>query len=194
LKKKHTHPRPDYKKLFDTCVIEPKKIAVVDKDATHITHNIDRYKKLVQSVEGNIPWWFVGLVHKMEAGYSFHLHLHNGDPLTARTTHVPAGRPLHGNPPFTWEQSAQDAVRHQHLTMVVDWSLAHALYLLEGYNGYGYLYKGINSPYLWGCSNHYTKGKYVADGQFDANAVSHQIGSALVLKRLVEKGTVVLNG
>jgi lysozyme family protein len=191
-KKRHKHAPPDYKKLFDTCVIDPKKVALVDENATRIIHNMDRYKRLVQSVEGRVPWWFVGLVHKMEAGFSFKLHLHNGDPLTARTVHVPAGRPVMGSPPFTWEQSAQDAVRNQGLTKVTDWSLAHSLYLLEGYNGYGYLYHGINSPYLWSYSNHYTKGKYVKDGIFDPNAVSQQVGSALVLRRLVDRGAVLL--
>jgi len=193
-KKLHRHARPDYKKLFDTCVIDPKKVGVIDLDVTKTIHNMDRYKKLVLSVEGNIPWWFVGLVHKMEASFSFNHHLHNGDPLTARTVQVPAGRPVHGTPPFTWEESAQDAARYQGLTKVTDWSLVNALYRLEGYNGYGYLYHGINSPYLWSFSNHYTKGKYVKDGVFDPNAVSQQVGSALVLKRLVERGAAVLTG
>jgi len=47
---------------------------------------------------------------------------------------------------------------------------------------------------LWSFSNHYTKGKYVKDGVFDPNAVSQQVGSALVLKRLVERGAAVLTG
>jgi lysozyme family protein len=106
---------------------------------------------------------------------------------------VPAGRPPHGNPPFTWEASAQDAVRYQKLTKITDWSLAHALYLLEGYNGYGYLYHGRNSPYLWSFSNHYTKGLYVSDGKYDPEAVCRQAGSACVLKRMVERGAVVLS-
>jgi lysozyme family protein len=187
-------PLPDYKKLFDTCKIDHDKLGKIDHTGTTIIHNMDRYKKLVQSVEGNIPWWFIGLVHKMEAGFSFERHLHNGDPLTAPTVQVPQGRPLYGPAPFTWEESAQDAVRHQGLTKVTDWSLANALCLLEGYNGPGYRNHGINSPYLWSFSNHYTKGKYVKDGVFDANAVSQQVGSALVLKRLVERGAVVLAG
>jgi lysozyme family protein len=202
-KRLHKHARPDYQKLFDTCVIDPKRVRAIDRDATKIIHNMDRYKKLVQSVEGSIPWWFVGLAHKMEADSSFKHHLHNGDPLTARTVQVPAGRPIanpQANPsqapgpgnPYTWEESAQDALRYQGLTKVTDWSLANALYRLEGYNGYGYLYHGINSPYLWSFSNHYTKGHFVKDRVFDPNAVSHQAGSAVVLKRLVERGAVVL--
>ena len=40
----------------------------------------------------------------------FDQHLHNGDPLSGRTTHVPPGRPRPASPPFTWEQSAHDAI------------------------------------------------------------------------------------
>jgi lysozyme family protein len=192
--KHHKKTRPDYKNLFDTCVINPKKLGAIDAIATKIIHNRHRYEQLVQSVEGNIPGWFVGLVHNLEAGFSFDRHLHNGDPLTARTVHVPAGRPVHGNPPFTWEESAQDALRHDGLTSVTDWSVANAHFKLEGFNGYGYWSHGINSPYLWSCSNHYTKGKFVKDGVYDPNAVSHQAGSAVVLKRLVDRGAVVVNG
>jgi lysozyme family protein len=62
------------------------------------------------------------------------------------------------------------------------------LYVLEGYNGFGYRSKGIRSPYLWSFSNLYEKGKYVADHQFDPNAVSKQVGSAVLLKLLSEGG------
>ena len=40
-----------------------------------------------------IPWHVVGIIHMLEAAANFTTHLHNGDPLTARTVHVPAGRP-----------------------------------------------------------------------------------------------------
>jgi lysozyme family protein len=137
---------------------------------------------------GGIPWWFCACVHMLECSFRWDRHWHNGDPLTARTRQVPAGRPRHGQPPFTWLQSARDA-----LTMpgkafdeVTDWSLPHALWLLEGYNGYGYrLHRGIHSPYLWSGTNHYTKGKYVADGKYDSQAVSKQAGCAGLIKILL---------
>ena len=60
-----------------------------------------------------MPWYVVGLIHTMESSGNFAAHLHNGDPLSARTTHVPAGRPKAGAPPFTWEESATDALTMQ---------------------------------------------------------------------------------
>jgi lysozyme family protein len=57
-----------------------------------------------------VPWELIAALHEREAGGSFKGHLHNGDPLTGRTYHVPAGRPAKGSPPFTWEASAIDAL------------------------------------------------------------------------------------
>jgi peptidoglycan hydrolase-like protein with peptidoglycan-binding domain len=42
----------------------------------------------------------------------------------------------------------------------------------------------VPSPYLWSFSNHYTRGKYVADGRFSPTAVSQQVGAAVLLKQL----------
>ncbi len=49
----------------------------------------------------------------------------------------------------------------------------------------------MKSPYLWSFTNHYTKGKYVADGKFDPNAPSDQVGAMALLKQLVTDGLVV---
>ena len=55
-------------------------------------------------------------------------------------------------------------------------------YLLEGFNGYGYHRKGVPSPYLWGGSNQYVRGKYVADHVFDSMHVDQQMGCLPILK------------
>jgi lysozyme family protein len=133
------------------------------------------------------PWYVIGLIHLMECSLSWSKHLHNGDPLTDRTTHVPAGRPRKGNPPFTWHQSAVDAIRMLDFNNAsYDWtSIPFILQKLEGYNGLGYRSKGIYSPYLWAGTNHYTAGKYAADGKYDPKLVSKQIGVAPILSRLL---------
>src|ERR1022692_3987605 len=125
-------------------------------------------------------------------GLNFNQHLHNGDPLTARTVHVPAGRPPNGSPPFAWEQSATDALTFQGFANLTDWSLPVILYRLEAYNGFGYrkLAPPINTPYLWSFSNQYTSGKYVADGKFDPHAVSPQCGAAVILLQMAQNGAL----
>jgi lysozyme family protein len=142
---------------------------------------------------GSIPWFFIACVHYMECSFSFNKHLHNGDPLTGYTVQVPAGRPKVGHgPPFTFEESAVDALKLMKYDKVTNWSLPYILQKLEGYNGFGYAKKGINTPYLWSFSNQYTKGKYVKDGVFSADAVSQQLGAAVILKRMEDRGLITI--
>ncbi|ACS61307.1 Peptidase M15A (plasmid) [Rhizobium leguminosarum bv. trifolii WSM1325] len=152
--------------------------------------NKSRYQEVGQQLR--IPWWFIAGVHLLEASFNFSTHLHNGDRLTARTFRVPAGRPKNGTPPFTWEQSAIDALKFEDLDNLQDWSLARALYRWEAFNGFGYRSRRIATPYLWSFSNNYSKGKYIGDGVFSPTAVSKQCGAAAFLKALVGLGHVSL--
>jgi len=183
-----------YELLFDSCLIRPERSALVDQAAARVVASRGRYQAVGKKL--GTPWYVVGLIHTLEAGGDFTRHLHNGDPLSARTTHWPPGRPKTGSPPFTWEESAVDALTLQSFPAWKDWSVPGVLYKLELYNGTGYLdfHPEVNTPYLWSFTNQYTRGKYVADRKYDANAVSQQCGAAAVLKRLAEDGTVQLEG
>ena len=77
------------------------------------------------------------MTHGLESAFSFRTHLHKGDPLTARTVHYAPGRPASGQPPFTWLESALDALTMQGLGGLGDWSIGQALDGLERYNGLG---------------------------------------------------------
>jgi lysozyme family protein len=174
----------EYSLLYESCLIRPNRKAAVGQVVRRLTANRPRYEKVAEALK--MPWYVVAVIHNMEAGGDFKRHLHNGDPLSARTAHVPAGRPKTGKPPFTWEVSAIDALTGQGLGTWKDWSIPGALYKFEGYNGWGYRdhHPTVKSPYLWSFSNHYTKGKYVADGRFSPTAVSQQVGAAVLLKQL----------
>jgi lysozyme family protein len=178
--------KASYQRLFDTCTITPDKYVFIDRSVNKIYANKARYEAVGNKL--GIPWYFIGIVHNMEGNSDFTKHLHNGDPLKARTVNVPANRPK-GDPPFTWEISAEDALRLTGINRWQDWSIPGVLYKLEGYNGYGYrrLAEPINTPYLWSFSNQYTCGKYVADGMYSPTAVSKQCGAAVILKRMAEK-------
>ena len=180
----------EYDTLFNTCVVQPEHAASVDRFADQVLANKPRYQAVGDPM--GIPWFFIGAVHHMESDCSFDCHLHNGDPLTARTVQVPAGRPPTGSPPFTWEESARDALTLRNLGAVTDWSLAGTLYQLEGYNGWGYrlFHPHTLSPYLWSFSSLYTSGKYVADGTWSDTAISQQCGGAVILRRLAERGDI----
>ncbi len=181
--------RDEYQQLFDTCVVAASHTQEIESAATKIAASKPRYSAVADPLA--IPWYVVGLIHCMEASLSFKTHLHNGDPLTAKTVHVPKGRP-DGNPPFTWEVSATDALKLDGFDKVAEWSLPSTLYNIEKFNGFGYRSRGINTPYLWSFSNHYAAGKFVSDGVFSATAVSNQTGAAVILRRLVERGDVTL--
>jgi len=181
----------EYRVLFDTCIIKESKFAEIDSIISKMVTNKARYETVADKL--NIPWNFIAIIHCMEGSLSFSRHLHNGDPLTARTVQVPKGRPLTGNPPFSWEDSAVDALTMEGFTRTTDWSITGMLYSFEKYNGMGYRKKGINSPYLWSYSNHYTSGKFTMDGVFDPKAVSKQIGAAVLLRRMSERQIAVKN-
>jgi Putative peptidoglycan binding domain len=135
----------------------------------------------------------------MEASFDFNCHLHNGDPLSERTIEGPAGRPEKGNPPFTWEESAIDALKYDGALEIRNWSLPTIFFFLEKYNGWGYREgKGrattppCRSAYIYSGSNHYEKGKYVDNSKFDPDAVSAQVGCMAQLKELENKGMISL--
>lgn len=174
--------RKEYEGLYKSMKVNPGREAAVKKIADAIKASQTRYEAVATSTK--VPWQVIAVIHNMEASLSFTKHLHNGDPLTARTVQVPKGRPLTGQPPFSWEVSAEDALAYDKLTNWTDWSIAGTLYKLEGFNGFGSRNRGINTPYLWSFCQHYTKGKFVRDGVWDPNAVSQQCGAALILSQL----------
>jgi lysozyme family protein/peptidoglycan hydrolase-like protein with peptidoglycan-binding domain len=182
--------KAEYDRLWDTCEIRADKRASAAAIADRVVAHRDRYEAAAGPL--GIPWYFVGIVHQLESSGDFTRHLHNGDPLTARTVQEPSGRPTTGHPPFTWEFSAKDALVGDGLASWHDWSISGMLFRFETFNGFGYRKPEINipTPYLWSFSNHYTKGKYVRDRVYDPNAVSAQCGTAVLLRLLADRGLV----
>jgi lysozyme family protein len=174
--------RTEYERLYLSCEVKPGRSTLARKMAGRLSSGRPRYE--IVSTLTRVPWWFVGALHAMEASFNWSTHIHNGDPLTARTLHVPANRPASGNPPFAWEASAEDALRYQGLDRWRDWSIAGALFCAESFNGFGYRNRRKPSHYLWGGSFHEQAGRYVADGWWDALAESKQIGVALLWRLL----------
>lgn len=141
------------------------------------------------SVKTGVPWHLIAAIHFRESGQSFKCHLHNGDPLTSKTTHVPAGRPLEGVPPFSWVDSAVDALTGRQAPQT--WDVASCLEYAEKYNGLGYQKRSVNTPYVWDYTDKYTSGLYVADGSFDPNKCEDRPGVAAIFKCLESKGVVL---
>jgi lysozyme family protein len=181
--------KTEYARLYRTMEPDPR---YAETTAWHLAM-LRKAKPRYQSVgnEVGVPWFFIGVTHALEASFNFRAHLHNGDfPLTSRTRQVPAGRPTRWLPPTDWESSAKDALRLLGFTGQKDWSLERTLYRLEAYNGLGYRGRRVASPYLWCYSNHYSRGKFVADGKWSPTARSKQCGAAVMLKLLDEANEI----
>lgn len=180
--------RNEYETKFQTCTVKPQFRGSVETIITRSMKARPRYEAV--AAQTKVPWHVIAVIHNLECSGRFDCHLHNGDPLRRRTVNVPAGRPLKGTAPFTWEESAIDALTYDRFTTWTDWSVAGTLYKIEAYNGMGYRKRGIASPYLWSGSQHYVRGKYVADGKFDPKAISSQLGAAVVLRRMDDQALI----
>ena len=179
----------EYSELWRTMTIRDAKAADINTTAGRILDRKTRYQAV--ETDTGVPWFVVGVIHAMECGLRFDRHLHCGDPLTARTVHVPKGRPK--APPadgqrYSWLESAVDALEIKNLGAIQDWTVERICYELERFNGWGYrnYHSDVLSPYLWSGTNHYTRGKYVADGKWSSSAVSGQSGAMALIKRLAE--------
>jgi lysozyme family protein len=181
--------RPEYAQLFQSAVVRPESAETASWYLSMMQKARGRYNSVGKSV--GVPWYFIAAIHGLEASFNFRAHLHNGDfPLTLRTRQVPAGRPSIWLPPADWESSAKDALKLLGFANQSDWSLERTLYRLERYNGLGYRRRGVPSPYLWSFTNHYDRGKFVADGSFNPRARSQQCGAATMLKLLTDAGEI----
>ncbi len=129
-----------------------------------------------------VPWFIIAVIHERESSQSWKASLAQGDPWNKVSIHVPAGR----GPFASWADAAIDALENAapHAAKWKDWTAGGALTLLEEYNGLGYAAKNRPSPYVWASTDQYVKGKYVADGHYDPDAVDHQLGCAALLNRM----------
>jgi len=176
--------RGNYSTKWDNMVIHSSRRPGLEQVADKIIKHKDIYKDL-ESKTG-VPWYFIGMLHLRESNCNFNRHLHNGDPLSGRTYRVPAGRPL-GKPPFSFEESAIDALKMKGYDKVKNWTIEQCAYRSEQFNGFGYQARGIPSPYLWSGTNQYVRGKYVADHVFDPSVADVQPGVMPVFKIILEK-------
>lgn len=180
--------RDEYNSLYSTCAIKPNRLADVDSIIQRILPHQPEYQTVADAT--SVPWFVIAVIHSRESDLDFKTHLHNGDPLSARTTHVPRGRPAAGSPPFQWTASAIDAIRGDRLDVGMDGTVPDTLFRLEIFNGLGYRQHDINSPYLWSFSNNYSTGKFTADRHFSSTATDRQCGAATLLQRMNARGDI----
>lgn len=183
---------PTLSQRYDSAEIRPEWKPRLDRVISGIVRDKDRYVAIQNMRPNGMYWWVVAGIHERESSRNFTRHLHEGSPLIHQTYYVPKGRPLMPPPPpFTFEQSAFDALYVLKHEDRVNWSdRTSALDAIENYNGLGYrrFHPDVLSPYLWSGTNLYSRGKYVADGRFSSTAIDQQAGVAAIWKRMHERG------
>jgi len=178
-----------YKDLWETMENLPDTTRAIQYSAIQVIENKDRYIAVQDYFNGEIPWFVIGIIHLMEADGNFRLNLHNGEQYDQETTLVPKGR----GPFNSWEESAYDALNIKKDLFPENWDIGNIAAFFERYNGMGYMYNGVNSPYLWSFSNQGVgTGKYIYDGTYDPDAVSKQVGAMVILKEMTNQNEVTI--
>lgn len=179
---------------WNQCQITPNREAEVRAVALRLTASAAKFRyQAVEKVTG-VPWFVVAVIHEREESQSWNGQLGQGDPLDQISRHVPRGRgpflthigDVPGND--AWHRAAVDALMNcpPQAGHWKDWTVGGALTVLVLYNGVGTeVYHAEPSPYDWGATNIEQRGKYVADGVFNATVWDTQIGCAAMLKAMM---------
>jgi lysozyme family protein len=169
--------RGEYTALLSSMVVT--RVQETNATAAQLLKYKPRYLNVASAT--GVPILLLAALHNRESDANFNTYLGNGEPLSRVTRLVPKGR----GPFSSWEAGAKDGLHVDLLDQVSDWSWPKALYYGELWNGFGPRdYHGINTGYLWAGTNHYTCGKYVADGKWDGAYVDTQLGIVPVMKRM----------
>jgi lysozyme family protein len=173
--------KPGYESQLASMVIERKQ--AVDVVCQHILSaaNWPRYLALEQRT--SVPASFIAALDYRESDCDPHLGLGQGDPWNHVSTHVPAGC----GPFSSWVDAGVFYIHYDHLDdNSAPWSLAYECWKGEIWNGIGYRYHGVPSPYLFGGTSIQRRGKFSSDGHWDANEMDQQLGIMPIIVRLGE--------
>lgn len=181
--------RPEIEANLAACKILPSRLAEVDQVVEHkLLRFVQQDRYAAASSATGVPVPFMAASFEREASSDFTRSPAQGDPLDEVSTHVPKGLgPYLG--PDAWTRAAEDAYRIDGLDKVgaANWTWALGCYYGEAFNGWGYRdWHRMRTPYLWGATNLQQRGKYEADGRFNASMWDEQLGMVPLMMRLVE--------
>lgn len=179
---------PVYAKWWDRMKIKARRIGEFSEVADFALEHKGIYQEIEQAT--GVPWYMIAVIHRREKP-SFRAYLGNGQSLLQRTTIKPKRRGPFKTSRVSWHKAffngAVDALRIERYTSIQDWRLEKMLYYLEKYNGIGYFWHGIPSPYIWGGTNIQVRGKYIRDRVFSRRHWDAQPGCAPMLYMIGKK-------
>lgn len=173
--------QPEYEQLLATMVVaQPNAVDAVARKLVDQFH-LPRYQA-VQAATG-VPAVLIASLDERESDANPRLGLGQGDPWGQVSVHVPRGQ----GPFPSWADAAVFYVHYDHLDDTTQpWSWSYFCWKGEAWNGFGPRNHGIHTGYLWAGTNHYTQGKYVADGQWDPTYVDKQLGIVPIAQRMTD--------
>lgn len=156
-----------------------------------------------------LPFWFIGILHRMECDANPECQIANGEPWNRVTRLVPRGlgpwSSFAESIPVILDDYAKPANWGIDLRTLDPTDLPACLYRLESWNGFGAreMHGELNTtppnspPYIYSgseCDGHvlFVKGKDVTDNHFDPEAKSTQVGVLALMLALKSQG--VING
>lgn len=173
---------PEYSKLLSVMAVRPERKKLVDDTAVKLIGLKTRWAPI--SEHNGVPIVFMATSFEREATSNFSKNPAQGWSWRSKSRIIPY------NGPFpSWTAAALEAYRLNGLDQVGrdNWTWELMCFYGETFNGFGYRdYHRMHSPYLWGCSNVQTVGKYTADGKFDPGHWDEQIGIIPVARRMIE--------
>lgn len=180
-----TQLAPHYAAQIAAMKINPDRIKELDEVCDGLLEQRSAYEALSNATPHKTPVAFLMAIAYREMDGNTHCYLGNGQSLAYRTTLVPSGRGPWLQPyPKNFVAGGLDALRLDGVDAVVMNSLPIAAYESETLNGFGYMNRGLPSPYVFGGTNIQKPGKYTSDGNFDAEVMDNQLGTLAIIQRL----------
>jgi lysozyme family protein len=174
--------KPEYEMLLSQMVIT--KSDAVNVTVTRLLRHYRNGDYGIVSQDTGIPLIFIAPSFEREASSNFALSPAQGDRWDRPSVHVPA----HRGPFRNWTDAAKDAYHLNGLDAVGkdNWTWPLLCYDGELFNGFGPRDHHKHTGYLWGGTNIYDGGKYIADHVWDPNYRDTQLGVIPMAKRLVD--------
>ena len=169
----------EYGRLLSTVKVTKQTAAVLA--ARKVFANADRY--IAAGLATGVPWSFIGCLDLRESDCNPHAALGQGDPWNRVSVNVPRGK----GPWLSWEAAAEYYAHYDGLDdPPAPYDMSVACYMGEKWNGFGYRNHGVNTPYLWGMTNHQEAGRYAGDGNWQPGQWDTQPGIIAVLLSMFE--------
>lgn len=180
---------PEYIKLLST--MQVTSAGEIDTWAKKLTGPMcwPRYQRVQD--ETGVPGELIAALDYRESSANPRDALGQGDPWSQVSRHYPSGL----GPWGSWSEAAIFYAHRQHLDdNSHQWSMPYACWKAEGWNGFGPRDRRINTGYLWAGTNHYVKGKYASDHNWDAEMVDPQLGAVPLMLRMMALRNTLLPG